>query len=35
MEEKPMTEIVALLQNILPLVSKTTLRQMSRIIEAL
>src|SRR5271157_915855 len=35
MEEKPMTEIVALLQNISPLVSKTTLRQMSRIIEAL
>ena len=30
-----MTEIVALLQNISPLVSKTTLRQMSRIIEAL
>src|ERR1700690_1974460 len=35
MEEKPMTEIVALLQNISPLVSKTTLRQMSRIIDAL
>ena len=30
-----MTEIVALLQNISPLVSKTTLRQMSRIIDAL
>ena len=35
MEEKPMTEIVARLQNISPLVSKTTLRQMSRIIDAL
>jgi len=35
MEEKPMTEIVALLQSIAPLVSKTTLRQMSRIIDAL
>ncbi len=35
MEEKPMTEILALLQNISPLVSKTTLRQMSRIIDAL
>jgi putative transposase len=35
MEEKPMTDIVALLESIAPLVSKTTLRQMSRIIDAM
>jgi putative transposase len=35
MEEKPMTEIVALLQSIAPLVSKATLRQMSQVIEAM
>jgi putative transposase len=35
MEEKPMAEIVALLQSIAPLVSKTTLRQMSQVIEAM